>query len=221
MRNKLLFVLFILTAFSVAADIKLISINGFVQVNEKEDAEWITPSVGFALQPGYIIYTGFNSSAKIKTNDAEIDVKPLSQINISSLIATAKKVSTDIYLKYGTVKASVNTNKETETTFKVRSANSTASVRGTVFEFGEDNLFVENGTVHLLSNDGFGTLVQEDESAEAGFFNFAVTPYEKMLLNYYVNTSPIGLSDSEKSGLDISDSKIRGKARIIIRIKVI
>src|SRR4030043_1960722 len=149
----------LLLSYTLNAQITVKSITGFVQFKKNISSEWIIPKVGDKLEPGYIIYTGFKSTAVIQTPNAVIEVKPLSQITISSLLVSQDKVSTDIYLKYGKVKAEVNINKQTQTLFKVRSANSTASVRGTKFLFGDKELFVDAGTVYLLSDANFSALV--------------------------------------------------------------
>ena len=88
--------------------------------------------------------------------------------------------------------------------------------------FGEDCLFVENGTVHFLSDDGFSTLVQQNEYAHASKMNFIVTPFQSLQKSSQVNILPTGMSDTEIGGLtDLETGKIQGKAKVVIRINVV
>ncbi len=211
----------LLLSYALNAQITVKSITGFVQYKKNISSEWIIPKVGDKLEPGYIIYTGFKSTALIQTPNAVIEVKPLSQITISSLLVSQEKVETDIYLKYGKVKAEVNINKQTQTLFKVRSANSTASVRGTKFLFGDKELFVDEGTVYLLSDANFSALVQRNENAIISTFGDISSGAENRMAQSNINTNPMGTDPSEG---DFSDSlglgASKGEAKIIIRINV-
>ena len=91
--KKALILLFLLISFSLSANISLVSMKGYVQIRENEKADWRIPTTGQKLKPGFIIYTGFNSSAIIQSKNAKIEVKPLSQISIASLLVTKDKVS--------------------------------------------------------------------------------------------------------------------------------
>jgi len=224
---KKVILLLIITSLSLsfvfAEKITLVSFSGTVQIKEKESGDWINASTGQSLQPGFFIYTGFKSQALIQAGNAKIEVNPLSQITIASLIATKNSVETDVYLKYGRVRANVEKNEQVKTSFKVRSANSTASVRGTVFTFGNDSLSVENGTVNLTSNELNSTLVQQGEKAFVGKFSIVESPIKSFVKDYFVNTSPVGVSDSEADNDKINAGKAsgKGKANVIITITVL
>lgn len=225
---KVLFLVLLLSilTFSIYAEsIKVISTNGTVQYKEKSGADWKTARPGQSLGKGYYIFTGFNSSAIVQAEQFKLEVKPLSQLSIAELIADKDSRVTDIYLKYGKVKADVvKSDGKVETSlFKVRSANSTASVRGTTFLYGEDELVVYNGTVFLESNNQDTVLVQRDEKAYSQKYGGIQSPKEEKLKDYYVDTSPTGLSDAEsKLGNIISDRRgltLRGQLIITITVK--
>ena len=199
--------------------IKLVSLSGYVQLKYDEKSNWITPKAGDLLKTGYIIYTGFNSSAVIQINNSKIDVKPVTQISIAGLLSANNKEQTDLSLKYGNIKAEVNKNKETQIVFKVRSANSTASVRGTSFIFGDDELFVEKGTVQFLSDYGFDTLVQAGEKANVSKLSMSTTPMQNITSNASVNGNPSGYSDGESDGTQGGQERL--PAKVLIKINVV
>ncbi|MBN2544220.1 MAG: FecR domain-containing protein [Spirochaetes bacterium] len=221
MKKIIIILLIIFITYTLNAQITIKSIIGFVQFKKDINSEWIIPKVGDKLQPGYIIYTGFKSTAVIQTPNAVIEVKPLSQITISSLLVSQDKISTDIYLKYGKVRAEVNVNKQTQTLFKVRSANSTASVRGTIFEFGDKELLVDEGTVYLLSDSNFSALVEKNETAVISTFGDITSPADNKVVSAAVNTNPLGTSQGEGDFSDVLGiNSIKSEAKIIIRIYV-
>jgi hypothetical protein len=221
------FVIFLNFYVYSAEDISLLSISGVVQFKETENAKWVKASVGQKLSAGFFIYTGFDSNAVIQTPNAKIEVKPLSQVSIASLIADKKNIVTDVYLKYGKVKANIEKNAEVKTLFKVRSANSTASVRGTYFGFGNDEATVENGVVNLTNANGSSVLVQVGENASAGFMQPLGTPAKNKELGSSVNFLPLGISGAEFGnikdigGNNSSSNIIISKTEVIIRIVVV
>ncbi|MCG8569668.1 MAG: FecR family protein [Spirochaetes bacterium] len=221
MKKIFFFLLFVLSFSLFSEQISLISVTGTVQIKDSVQQSWKNAKQGQVLSPGAIIFTGFNSSAIIQFSNSKVEVQPLSQASVASLIETSDKITTDIYLKYGKVKANVTSTENIKTIFKVRSANSTASVRGTIFTFGDDALFVEDGTVLLTSLFGGSSMVQKGEEAFAPFMGEIETPYDTRLKDYYVNTNPIGLSEAESSdALGKSSEGGYKKATIIITIKI-
>jgi hypothetical protein len=221
--KTLLIIPFLISGFNLfSQDITITAINGIVQVKKSENADWQTASAGQVLQIGNFIFTGFNSTAVLKTINAEIEVKPLSQMSIASLIKNNENVETDIYLKYGKPKATVSKSEEVKTIFKVRSANSTASVRGTVFTFGDDELVVEEGTVYLLNDNDYGILVQGNEKADSSKLSTAKSPPQRKVEDHVVTVKPIGIADIERlPGITVKDRiQMSGVSKVIITIKV-
>ena len=198
-KYNLSIILFFLAFCCYANSIRLVDLTGIVQVKATVSSGWQKAVSGQALKPGNFIYTGFNSSCIIQTNNAKIEVKPLSQTSVNSLISTKESIETEVYLKYGKVKADVQTSENVRTVFKVRSANSTASVRGTIFTFGENILFVESGTVELLGAHSDSVLVQKNEKASVRFLQFIDNPLAEKLKLYQVNAGPLGLAEAETS----------------------
>lgn len=220
-KNILLLVLFCLVSIHlINPQIIVKSIEGFAQYKKTSTSEWIPLKVEDKLENGYIIYTGFKSNVTIQTPTSIIEVKPLTQMTVESIISTNEKISTDLYLKYGKIKAVVNPNKQTQTLFKVRSANSTASVRGTSFVFGENQLFVEDGTVLFLTDSNFSLLVQKDEASFIDNFGNIVTPFQNKIYSSTVSTMALGTTSEEENIYDSQSKNETKTGNIIVNIKV-
>ena len=176
---------------------------------------------------GNFIFTGFNSTAILQTIKAKIEVKPLTQVSVSTLVQDNSNIITDVQLKYGKVTATVDKKEDKTVLFKVRSANSTASVRGTQFTLSDDELYVAEGTVHLINNKiGNSLLVQKNERVYIPNLDVIKDPYKVRVDDYYVAPTPIGLSDTEISNKDRTSFTRSGgisqsKAQVIITITII
>ena len=90
---KLLLILFTLLYISIpvfSKNILIKKIDGTVQIKQSEDASWKTAKQGQELTPGYFIFTGFNSTAIIKTVNAEVEVTDKSAEQIATNILAKK-----------------------------------------------------------------------------------------------------------------------------------
>jgi hypothetical protein len=226
MKKGILSALFcFISLFIFSQDISLYSVNGLVKIKTDENAaNWTVAKAGQKLALGNVIFTGLKSEAIIKTINALIEVKALSQASVKNLVETKDNIVSDVYVKYGKVKANVDKNREVKTVFKVRSANSTASVRGTIFTFGENALFVEEGTVHLVNDYDNSALVQKGEKAYIRKLDVIEAPNHTMDDDYYVNPLPMGVSDQEFGNREydaIKSGRFTNKAVVIIRIVLI
>jgi len=147
----------ILNIFS--KDIKVVKIEGTVQFKQNSGESWKKLDVSTKLQEGSIIFSGFNSNAILEYNSIKVTIEPLTQIQVSKLFINDKNRISEIDLKYGKIRTDVEKIGNLKTDFKVRSANTTASVRGTSFSFGNDELFVERGLVLLENNRDFSNIL--------------------------------------------------------------
>lgn len=220
---RTIFLIFVLImTYSLSADIKLVKVTGTVQVKKDSSAQWKGALSGDILNAGSFIFTGFNSTAVIEYNSIKIEVKPLSQACIASLIVNEKKCVSDIYLKYGKVRADIKKIGSVKTDFSVRSANSTASVRGTGLETGDNELYVEYGGVRFESDSFKSIFVTAGESAFYSdiIFEF-ITQQQILLKKYYPDVRPLGLFDDDLFIDDYDDGSIgNGKSELIIKVRV-
>jgi len=197
--------------------------EGVVQIKPSENAEWSNATVGQKLNAGYFIHTGFKSSAIIQSNNIKVEIKPLSQITVASLLKEGNTISSDVLLKYGKVKADIEKSEDVKTMFKVRTANSTASVRGTAFTFGDGVLLVERGTVALINDSGSMVLVSGGETAQSPKMSDISSPFTETNDGYNVSILPIGMSQTEVNSVKSpsESGSSGGNANVIIKINVI
>jgi len=148
-------------------------------------------------------------SLKQKNRDILNSVKDRSKIDID----TVSKQSSEAYSK------TVDTVK---TDFKVRSANTTASVRGTGFTFGNDVLLVEHGTVLYQDTLFNNALAQSGEQYQYAKYLYSIVEnIETLVAGYELTAKPLGLADSD----DLPEGYVAGTgnaggAQLIIKITV-
>lgn len=224
--KKCVVLIFVLISLSLVftENISIKSLSGIAQVKLNPNSDWIEAKENMVLNSGSIINTGFKSNVVVKVNNSLLEVKQVTQISVASLIESKQNVVTDIELKYGKIKAIVEPSaSDVKLNFKVRSANSTASVRGTIFNYGDSYLLVEKGTVLFESKNGDQLFVQADEEAVISEFKNIQTPFFRKDITYNVNTNPIGLSNEERDDWKadiIGNQSKKGKTTVIIRINL-
>jgi len=128
-----------------ALDAEVVTVNGKVEYQNAAGA-WKALTAGETLTAGTMISTGFKSEATVKLGASILTVKALTRMTLTQLVEKEDTVDTELYLEVGNVKAEVNSFNNKKNAFSVKSPVATASVRGTVFEIG-DNLVVTQGTV--------------------------------------------------------------------------
>jgi hypothetical protein len=128
----------------------LTSLKGKVEVKGAGATAWAPATEGMVLPTMATVSTGFDSSVTIVIDKTTIAVKPLTRMTIDKLVEDQGKVTTSCYLRVGNAKASVKSAEGVKQDFKVGSPYSTASVRGTVFEYNGFDLKVDEGTVSFI-----------------------------------------------------------------------
>jgi hypothetical protein len=137
----------LLSAQTVAAFIR--ETTGTVEIKAPGAAEWKAAEAGQALDQAALISTGFKSTARIAIGNSTILVRPLTRLSLEEIAATQNGEQVTLNLRAGRVRAEVKPPPGGSIDFSVRSPTSTASVRGTVFDFDGTRLSVEEGRVHL------------------------------------------------------------------------
>ncbi len=131
-----LFILSVLTVFAYSQEkifAKVESVNGKVEIYKGN--AWAPLTAGTSLYRGDIISTGFNSEAVISIKDSKVKLAALTRMTVEQLAENDVKEETRLFIDTGKVSASVKHAENKRTDFKVRSPVSTASVRGTDFDF--------------------------------------------------------------------------------------
>jgi len=147
-----------------ALDGQVVTVNGKVEIQDT-NGTWKSLKAGDPLTAGSMISTGFKSEATVKLGASILTIKPLTRMTLTQLIEKEDIVNTELYLEVGNVKAEVNSLNNKKNGFTVKSPVATASVRGTIFELGED-LVITQGTVVMVTPLGqtrTGTVGQQLE----------------------------------------------------------
>jgi hypothetical protein len=149
-KRRLLFVLLIiLLATAAYADVVISEFRGKVEIRSPGDS-WRTAEVGMSVLPDDTISTGFNSTAVLSLGANNVIVSPLTRMTIDRFLERETAVDTTLFLQVGAVRAQVDDSGAKQQRFSISSPYSTASVRGTEFEFDGLNLKVVRGTVALI-----------------------------------------------------------------------
>ena len=138
-------------AASVAAmpqDITLTAASGRVEIREP-GAAWQAVAVLDRIPVGAEIATGLGARATININGNLVRIEPMSRVAVSSFLRAGNATTTELNLRVGRVSAEVRTTEGLQQDFRLRSTQSTASVRGTSFVYDGTELRVDEGSVAL------------------------------------------------------------------------
>ena len=183
MRKILVCAVLLIVALSTAAisqeKATIIDLSGKVEVKNPGKG-WVPARDGMEILGGTIISTGFGGTAVLDLGSSEIRIKQLTRMTLDELTEQEGTVSTQLTLNVGRVSAKVKTTEGLTHNFTLRSPTSTASVRGTEFDFDGFMIRVKDGRVSFLDETGTEELVFEGEisGGEAALNRgFAVSPY--------------------------------------------
>ena len=150
-----LFIILVVFAASClfALDGKVVSVTGKVEMQVNGD-NWVQLKEGDTVPQGAIISSGFKSQADIKLGGSLLTVYQLTRVSLRELSESTDKVTTDLYLDAGSVRADVKPLNNKANGFQVRTPVVTASVRGTTLGVsGDGGLDVFKGSVELSPMD--------------------------------------------------------------------
>ena len=136
-------------AWAAVPQATLQSLKGKVEV-KVPGGSWAAAAEGQVLNPADTLSTGFDSSAVVMMGKTTVQVKPLTRMTIDKLVEEGGTVKTSTFLRVGNVSVSVKSAEGVKQDFKVQSPYSTASVRGTEFDYNGLNLKVKEGIVAFI-----------------------------------------------------------------------
>ena len=136
--------------WAAAPDAILQSLKGKVEVRNPGSQTWQPATEGEVLSIAATLSTGFDSSVVVVMGKSTLQVKPLTRMTIDKLVEEGGTLKTSTFLRVGSVAASVKSADGVKQDFKVQSPYSTASVRGTEFDFDGLNLKVTDGVVSFI-----------------------------------------------------------------------
>jgi len=162
------FLLIFTTVFLFADEAVIKSVKGKVEYSS-DGQTWFPAEPNQVLKKGDYISTSFKSSAVLVANGSIINVKALTRMTFDELAKTSGGPQTELYLVSGKVQVEIKPSANEEiTTFKVKSAMATASVRGTGIEYDGENLLLNHGKVDFTNNFGRSVTVNGGEYSNAG-----------------------------------------------------
>jgi hypothetical protein len=160
-------------------DAVLTDFSGTVELKNPGASAWVPARKGAAIAGGTLISTGFRSSAVITAGSSVITVQSLTRLSFTEIRSMQENEEISITLQAGRIRARVNPPGEGGVTFTVKSPMATASVRGTVFEFGTRDLEVIEGTVLYRGTAGrAAAFYRGDTGSAAGPRGIASGPGE-------------------------------------------
>ena len=151
---------------SAAEQAEVTEVSGLVRIHDA-DGSWVRAEPGDSLTPNMAISTGFNGSAVLAIGASRVTVDSVSHVTVADLAQDAEKQDTTMDISFGRVRSEVKSTDNRETNFEVRSAVSTASVKGTDFVYDGSLLTVFEGNVSLQNRIGQSHSVRAGQRSRA------------------------------------------------------
>lgn len=151
--------------FGQDVEARFLEINGTVEVKEADSAEWIRAEPGSPVNSNTTISTGIKSGAVISLGSSTLTITQLTMLTLEQLVRRSDSEDVSLYLRTGRVRADVTPPAGLEIDFSLRSPTTTASVRGTSFEFDGRRLWVESGRVSLGAENGQRVFVRAGQQS--------------------------------------------------------
>ena len=192
-----LLLIFLGSAIAGAQEVLILDTAGKVEVRPPGSG-WSPAVDDMRVPSGSMISTGFNSRAVLDLGESTVEVRPLTRMSITELTRRQSSVTTELFLDVGRVRAEVRSAEGRRHDFTVRSAVSTASVRGTILEGDGEEWQSDEGTFEVTNRGGQKVTVTGGESTTVTGFGPPSDPKSEFGKNTGVNNSanPAGLPGS-------------------------
>jgi len=194
--KKLLFAaIFILVGLNVfCQDAFIEQLTGTVEIKQARDNAFKAAKQGDKLSKDTVISTGFKSFAVIKIGSTTMTIRPLSTLSLTDLQKEEGAETLNVNLQAGRVRVDVKPPAGTKAATTLTSPSSTASVRGTSFEFDSHNLYVREGAVNYAGSNGQNITVKAGESSRVAQTGQVTTPRDERNVSL-TPPSPFGIAD--------------------------
>ena len=150
--------------------------TGEVELKRAGASAFVPAKPGDAIAADTIVSTGFKSAAIIEVGNSTIAIRPLTRLSLAEIHSTSDTETLNVNLQTGRVKVDVKPSAGARINCTVQSPSSTASVRGTSFEFDTCNLTVSEGSVAFRGNRGMEVLIPAGMTSSVDYDNKAVDP---------------------------------------------
>jgi len=197
MKKMLFAAIFILTGLrAFCQDAFIDQLTGAVEIRQAKEASFKAANKGDRLFKDTVISTGFKSYAIVKTGSTLITVRPLTTLTLEEIQKVEETETLNVNLQTGRIRVEVKPPAGTKAVMTVSSPTSTASVRGTGFEFDTNNLYVREGTVSFVGNSGQNVLVSAGGTSQVDQTGRASSPRDERKANL-MPPRPVGTSAKE------------------------
>jgi hypothetical protein len=142
----------------------LSTVTGKVEIQNPGERAWRAASAGMDVPIRATISTGFSSRAVLTLGASTLSVGPLTRLRIDELSTQNNVARTSLSMPVGRIRAEVKSSSGIKNDFTVKSALSTAAVRGTGFETDGALISVFERIVAFYSESGIGRDVGEGET---------------------------------------------------------
>jgi hypothetical protein len=140
-------------------------VNGKVELRP-QGGSWQTAEAGDMIPTNATISTGFGARAVVAIGQSTVTVDSLTRLTLQELVRREGVQTTGMSLDVGRVEANVQSAEGLSNNFNVRSARSTASVRGTQFSYDGTTIQVSEGVVAFANNLGQNVTVSQGQGSQ-------------------------------------------------------
>jgi hypothetical protein len=140
------------------------TVTGKVEIQNPGEQTWQAATAGMEVPIRATISTGFGGRAVLQVGSTTLTVRPLTRLRIDELSTQNNVNRTNLAMPVGRIRVEVKSSAGTKNDFTVRSALSTAAVRGTGFDTDGARISVFESTVAFSSQSGVSTNVSAGET---------------------------------------------------------
>ena len=196
--KKLLFVtiFFLAGLYAFSQDAFIDQLTGTVEIKHPKETSFKTANKGDKIFKDTVISTSFKSYAIVVIGSTTITVRPLTTLTLAEIQKLEETETLNVNLQAGRIRVEVKPAAGTKSIMTVSSPTSTASVRGTSFEFDTNNLYVNEGTVNFVGTNGQNILVGAGGSSQVEQTGQVTNPRDEKIANL-MPPSPVGTSSKE------------------------
>ena len=207
MKKIFLPLLVLFVVFSVYSQTGVITeLTGEVELKAANASAFTRASVGSQIAQDTVISTGFRSTAVITVGSTTLTVRPLTRLTLAEIQSSAGEESLNVDLQTGRVRVAVKPPAGTRANTTVQTPSATASVRGTEGEISDGSVFMYNGVIYFVGNDGLWVVLSGDNSSSiVNHDGSVISPIEIGTSNLSPN-SPVGAGSSGETTTGASSS---------------
>jgi hypothetical protein len=190
-----------LTVWAQESAASIREVTGSVEI-KRPGGDWVPAEAGQELDNEVMISTGFTGTAVVALGNSVLTVRPLTRLTLREIHEAEGSERVNLDLQTGRVRADVNPPDGGRTDFSVHAPTTTASVRGTSFEFDGTQLSVDTGRVHLSGGDGTAVYVGAGHQVTTDTVTGKTPVVAESVQAELVPEKPAGIATSEAPRVD-------------------